>query len=57
VNSLPKTVSRQRRGCDLSLGSTAPQSSTLTTRLPNHPADCFPFATSHFSSAHSVILG
>ena len=41
MNSLPKTVSRQRRGCDLSPGFTAPQSSTLTTRLPNHPADCF----------------
>jgi len=34
VNSLPKTVTRQRPGCDLNLGSTAPESSTLTTRLP-----------------------
>jgi len=31
VNSLPKTVSRQRRGCDLNPGSSAPESSTLTT--------------------------
>jgi len=35
VNSLPKTVTRQRRGCDLKPGPTAPESSTLTTRLPN----------------------
>ena len=34
VNSLPKTVTRQRRGCDLNPGPTAPESSTLTTRLP-----------------------
>ena len=39
VKSLPKTVSRQRCSCDLSPGSTAPQSSTLTTRLPNDPAN------------------
>jgi len=39
VNSLPKTVTRQRRGCDLNLGPTAPVSSTLTTRLQGmfHP--------------------
>ena len=34
VNSLPKTVTRQRRGCDLNPGLSAPESSTLTTRLP-----------------------
>jgi len=34
VNSLPKTVTGQRRGCDLNLGPSAPESSTLTTRLP-----------------------
>jgi len=33
VNSLPKTVTRQRRDCDLNLGPSAPESSTLTTRL------------------------
>jgi len=33
VNSLLKTVIRRRRGCDPS----APESSTLTTRLPSHP--------------------
>jgi len=37
VNSLRKTVTRQRRGCDLNPGPSAPESSTLTTRLPSHP--------------------
>ena len=39
VNSLPKTVTRQRRGCDLNPGPSAPESSTLTTRLPSRPQD------------------
>jgi len=29
MNSLPKIVTRQRRGCDLNLGPSAPESSTL----------------------------
>jgi len=37
VNSLPKTVTRQRRDCDLNPGPSAPESSTLTARLPSHP--------------------
>jgi len=37
VNSLPKTVARPRRGCDLNPGPSAPESSMLTTRLPSHP--------------------
>jgi len=40
VSSLPKTVTPQRRGCDLNPGLlrlSAPESSTLTTRLPSHP--------------------
>jgi len=37
VNSLLKTVTWQRRGCDLNPGPSAPESSTLTTRLPSHP--------------------
>ena len=39
VSSLPKTVTRQRRGCDLNLDPSAPESSTLTTRPPepNNP--------------------
>ena len=39
MNSLPKTVTRQHRGCDLNPGPSAPESSALTTateppRLP-----------------------
>jgi len=37
ARSLPKTVTRQRRDCDLNPGRSAPESSTLTTRLPSHP--------------------
>ena len=33
VNSLPKTVTRQRRGYNLNPGPTAPESSTQTTLL------------------------
>jgi len=36
ANSLPKTVTQQRRDCDLNQGPSAPESSTLTTRLPSH---------------------
>jgi len=38
VNSLPKTVTRQRHDCDLNPGPSAPESSTLTTLLPSHPS-------------------
>ena len=34
MNSLPKTVTRQRLDCDLNPGPSAPESSTLTARLP-----------------------
>ena len=37
VSSLPKTVTLQRRDCDLNPGPSAPESSTLTTRLSSHP--------------------
>ena len=37
VNSLPKTVTRQRRDCDLNPGSSAPESSTPTTWPQSHP--------------------
>ena len=37
VNSLPKTVTRQRRNCDSNPGPSVPEFSTLTTRLPSHP--------------------
>jgi len=33
VNSLPKTITRQRRDCELNPGPSAPESSTLTTPL------------------------
>ena len=38
MNGLPKTVTRQRRGCDLNPGPSAPESGTLTTRLLSHPS-------------------
>ena len=38
MNSLAKTVTRQSRDCDLNPGLSAPESSTLTTRLPRHPS-------------------
>jgi len=38
VNSLPKTVTRQHCDCDWNPGLSAPESSTLTTKLPSHPA-------------------
>jgi len=37
VNNFPKTVTRQRRGCDLNPGPAARESSTLTTQLLSHP--------------------
>ena len=33
VNSLPKTVARQRRDCDLNPGPSAPESSTLKAKF------------------------
>ena len=39
VNSLPKTVTWRRRDCDLNPGPSAPESSTLITRLPSHPQE------------------
>jgi len=36
VNCLPKSLNRQRRDCDLNPGHSAPESSTLTTRLPSY---------------------
>jgi len=37
LNSLLKTVTRQRRSCDLNPGPSAPESGMLTTRLLSHP--------------------
>jgi len=68
VNSLPETVTRQSRGCDLNPGPTAPESSTLTTRLSRHPCgyvcvkddrECIIYShSSHFYtvSSHSFPL-
>ena len=52
MNSLPKTVTRQRRGCDLNPGPSAPESSTLTTRLPSQP-----FISSSFKRIRRMISG
>ena len=41
VNSLPKTVTRQRRDCDLNPGPSAPESCTLTSRLPSHQRNVY----------------
>ena len=47
VNSLPKTVTRQRRGCDLNPYPSAPESSKLTTRIRSHPFTGKLFAAMH----------
>ena len=39
VNSLPMTVTRQRRDCNFNVGVSVPESSKLTTRPPSHPLD------------------
>ena len=44
MNSLLKTVARQRRDCDLNPGPSAPESSTLTTRLPSMYRIVFDFS-------------
>ena len=53
VNSLPKTVTRQRRGCDLNPSPSAPESSTLTTRLPSCPTYIHTYIHSKSYSAQS----
>jgi len=55
VNSLPKTVTRQRRGRDLNPGPFALESSTLTTRLPSHHAEVTTDGNyGHYGSAVAV---
>ena len=63
VTSLPKTVTRQRRGCDLNPGPSAPESSTLTTRLPSHPTiyswtiyQCAKLSACVHDPAHDLVL-
>jgi len=53
VNSLPKTVTRQRRGCDLNPGPSVPESSTLTTRLPSHPNGRLPQIIRDYQRNHT----
>ena len=53
VNSLPKIVTRQRRGCDLNPGPSAPESSSLTTRLPSHPNSV---GRAYISSTRQVLV-
>ena len=50
VSSQPKTVTRQRRDCDLNPGPLAPESSTLTTQIPSHPLtnSTLPYFTLYF---------
>jgi len=57
VNSLPKTVTRQRRDCDLNPGPTAPESSTLTTRLPSHPWNKGTFPITRHNLCRAVHAG
>ena len=55
MNSLPKTVTRQRRGCDLNPGPSAPESSTITTRVPGEGANVFSnVATDRLLNAHPM---
>jgi len=57
VNSLPKIVTRQHRGCDLNPGPSAPESNTLTTRLPSHPKCSLHDAKCGFYLAANAIFG
>jgi len=52
VNSLLKTVTRQRRDGDLNPGPSAPESSTLTTRLPSHPTQLYNPIPAYTLSSH-----
>ena len=54
MNSLPKTVTRQRRDCDLNPDPSAPESSTLTTRLPSHPRVLLALCLLHLSVYDAV---
>ena len=46
MNSLPKTVAPQRRDCDLNPCPSAPESSTLTSRLSGKKGEVFPYSLS-----------
>jgi len=51
VNSLPKTVTRQRRDCDLNPRPSVPESSTLTTRLQATPLNLV-----HYHNLHVFVF-
>jgi len=53
---LPKTVTRQRRDCDLNPGPSAPESGTLTTRLPSHPRIKAALSTARAARARAARL-
>jgi len=52
VNSLPRTVTRQRRDCDLNPGPSAPES----TRLPNHPLPYIDYFYFFYHEIHRVTM-
>jgi len=56
VNSLPKTVTRQRRGCDLDPGPSAPESSKLIARLPSHPVPSVETSISNWQMLQITML-
>ena len=56
VNSLSTTVTRQRRDCDLNPGPSAPESSTLTTRLPSHPKSTYDSDLQRAKISHKIIV-
>ena len=51
------TVTRQRRDCDLNPGPSAPESSTLTTRLPRHSFYCYDSEMHESHLYHVVFIG
>ena len=57
VNSLPKTVTQQRRGYDLNPGPSASKSSTLTSRLPSHPQMLIAVLKQKFIVLFIIIFG
>jgi len=56
VNSLPETVTRRRRDCDLNPGRTAPESSTLSTRLPSHHPHAVALHVSRYSASMRCVF-
>ena len=57
VNNLPKTITGQPGGCDLNPGPTAPESSTLTTRLPSDAEEARETDAIKFVGACQVRVG